>query len=179
MNKTVAYIIGALLVILGFALAIHELWPKVVVETHTIPPIVTKRETVTVEPQWLQDSVRYWKSKKVLTDTVTLVKTMELITRTVIHDTVPSNIWAILSYSQKDTNAIVRTFNGQRTSISSLYSPGAVSFMAADTVPSPRFDFSLPNPPQGPSFGTKLKLIGGGFASCLAIAGGVSLIRGH
>lgn len=179
MNKTVAYILGALLVIVGFAVAVHELWPKVTVETHTIPPIVTKRETVAVAPKWLQDSVRYWKSKRVLSDTVTLVKSSELITRTTVHDTVYPKLWTIVSYSQKDTNALVRTVNGPRTAINSVYSPGNLVFMAADSNPYPRFDFDFPSAPQGPSFGTKLKYIGGGVVSCLAVAGGVSLIRGH
>ncbi|SRR6266478_7544933 len=163
-----------LLVLIGGAVLVgHYMFPKEVTHDRVIPQIITKTDTVQRVPNWLADSIKKWKVRKVTTDTFNLV-----VERTVIqHDTILDSLalWPVLTFfrdakSRADT-AFVRTWRHGVGVVSRVYSPGPVVAILADTSPTPRIQFGE-WPHVQTSKWTKLMWAGIGFGAC-AVTGRV------
>ena len=89
----------------------------------TIPVIQTQHDTIKVVPAWLEDSIKHWKKKVYVTDTVPIYKHSTVIDTdwvvidsqhvVVVHDTVP-RAWPILEYHTHGDfgdDGTVTTFN--------------------------------------------------------------------
>lgn len=147
----------------------------------TIPTIVTRYDTVTVAPKWLQDSISAWKKRKSTTDTVNIVISNTVIQSDTVYvgadSTLRPRIWPVLEYHSGlhfgDTSTVV-TFDlrsGVRVA-SRLYTPGILVGISADSNSVPRLDYiPFPVPPKPPLIYT-LKMFAIGFGAC-SITGGL------
>lgn len=167
-------IIAILSAILGIV-AYETLFPRKPA-TNPIPIIVTKYDTVATTPVWLRDSIKSWKSKKYLTDTVNLVLSKTVIETSYVNleatDTSKRpNLYPLLSYHSRgrfgDT-AIVSTFalRSGKTTVSNVFVPGYLTDIETDSSSTPRLNFVPFPPPPTPSFLYKVKLLALGFGAC-------------
>jgi hypothetical protein len=128
------------------------------VVTEVIPKIVTVFDTVPTRPSWLDDSIKAWKKRSIVHDTVPLIISQTIIDTQLVNvgadTTQRPKIWPVLDVTAgarfSDTT-LVRTFSLRdgRESFSKLFTTGYIKEIHVDESrgPTPLIIFA-PFPPR-------------------------------
>ena len=171
----------AVVAILAAVVAImlyREFWPQPEPSPRVIDHIVTKYDTVTRVPKWIQDSLKKWPKQTHTTDTVNLYHTVLVVDTEYVSispdTTQRPNIWPLIAYrggSSFGDTARVTTFSLRSGALtySTLFIPGILTGIDADSAGTPKLTFDpFPVPPK-PSLLYRLKLAGIGFGACSVV----------
>lgn len=164
-------------------------FPRIKTIEKTIPTIITKHDTVSESPKWLEDSIKIWKKKIYTSDTIPIYHTITVIdtnwvqvldssdikSRVRIGRAVVPDAYPVLEYHSAgefgDTGTVT-TFNIRNGSAaaSKFFTAGVLTDIEWDTVPIPRLSFK-PFPPREKHnwlYAPKLLGIGilGGLGTC-------------
>lgn len=155
----------------------REFFPKVV-EKQAVPVIRTVYDTVPTLPEWYADSLPLWKKRKHTTDTLEVVIRETVVDTQYIPVNAPPderpNLWPVLSYrggSRFGDTAVVSSFDVRtgRLGVSTVFIPGILTSIEADSNASPKFTFAPFPELKKPSLFYKLKMVAIGFGACSAI----------